>query len=693
MAKPKLRSFKTGGNLKAPTKAEQVEWYRLMHRGRRLDDEARKYIRKGMGWGYHAAFAGHDGIQLHVGLAFRGGTDFMFPYYRDTLTNLAGGVSLYELILNGLSRADDPVSGGRHMSNHFGKPEIGIQNVSSCTGNHYLHAVGTARAIKYYRELEGVDVADTAIAVASTGDSATSEGYCFEALNGASNEKLPVLFVIQNNHYGISVPLSNSTANHEQISKNFSGLGNLHIEVVDGGDPYDCWRGVQNCLEYIRSGAGPALIEADCVRIDAHSNSDRQTLYRDEEELAAVAEMDPLPAFRAHLIKSKIATEKSLTELEATNDADLAEMQKKAEAAATPDPATVLDYVTPPGYEGNDDVALLNTEEKWRIREAINETLKAEFRHNPDTFVWGQDCASKEKGGVFNVTKGLLQEFGAGRVRNAPIAEDFIVGTANGMCRYKDDIAVVIEAAQFADYVWPAMEQIVETSHDYYRSNGVYSPAITARLASCAYIGGGLYHSQTVEGLFSALPGVRLVMPAFADDAAGLLRTCMRSRGLNFFLEPKFLYNQIFAQGPKVSDDYAIPFGKAKIRRPGTHISVITYGIPVHFALRSAKKLEAEGIDVEVLDLRSIKPFDEAAVLETVKKTGRVIVASEDSPFGTFAGEVSAWIAQNAFDWLDAPVTRVTSKEAPVAFSRILEDARMVNEAQITQGIRDLLAY
>lgn len=693
MAKAKLRSFKTGAKLKAPSKSEQLEWYRLIHRGRRLDDEARKYIRKGMGWGYHAAFAGHDGIQLHVGLAFEANKDFLFPYYRDTLTNLAAGVTLYELLLNGLSRADDPVSGGRHMSNHFGKPEIGVQNVSSCTGNHYLHAVGTARAIKYYRELAKEKAADTAMAIACTGDSATSEGYCFEALNGASNEKLPVLFVIQNNHYGISVPLSSSTANHEQISRNFSGLKNLHIEVVDGGDPYDCWRGVQNCLDYIQSGKGPALIEADCVRIEGHSNSDRQTLYRDEEELEAAAAVDPLPALRAHLLKNKVATEKKLASIEAQNDQDLAEMQKRAEEAATPDPATVLDYVTPPGYEGNEDASLLNTDEKWRIREAINETLKAEFRHNPDTFVWGQDCASKEKGGVFNVTKGLLQEFGEGRVRNAPIAEDFIVGTANGMCRFKDDISVVIEAAQFADYVWPAMEQIVETSHEYYRSNGQYSPAITARLASCAYIGGGLYHSQSVEGLFSALPGVRIVMPAFADDAAGLLRTCMRSRGLNFFLEPKFLYNQIFAQGPKASEDYAIPFGKARVRRAGSQVSIITYGTCVHFALRSAKKLAADGIDVEVLDLRSIKPMDEAAVLETVKKTGRVIVASEDSPFGTFAGEIAAWIAQNAFDWLDAPVTRVTSKEAPVAFSRILEDARMVNEGDITAAVRELMAY
>ncbi len=429
------------------------------------------------------------------------------------------------------------------------------------------------------------------------------------------------------------------------------------------------------------------------MRINAHSNSDRQTSYRSDEEISALAQMDPLPGLRANVRAAGVA-ERSLKAIEAAVEEELKDAQSRGESAATPSPDTVLDFVTPPQVwlPGSDDASHLG-DEKWKLREAINETLKAEFRRNPDTFIWGQDCASKEKGGVFNVTKGLLQEFGSGRVRNAPIAEDFIVGTANGLCRYNDEIRVVVEAAQFADYVWPAMEQIVETSHDYYRSNGVWSPAITARLASCAYIGGGLYHSQTVEGLFSALPGVRIVMPAFADDAAGLLRTCMRSRGLNFFLEPKFLYNQLFAQGPNCDDDYAIPFGKARLRREGRDVSIITYGTPVHFALRAAKKLIDEGIDVEVLDLRSLKPFDEEAVLATVRKTGRVIVASEDSPFGTYAGEIAAFVAQKGFDYLDAPVTRVTSREAPVAFSRILENARMLSEADLSAAVREIVAY
>jgi 2-oxoisovalerate dehydrogenase E1 component len=693
MASTAKKMAKGRTNKAAVTKKQWKHWYKTTLAARRLDDEAVKYIRKGMGWGYHATFAGHDGIQLQVGLAFRAGKDFMFGYYRDTLTSYAAGMSLYELMLNGLSRADDPCSGGRHMSNHFGKPEIGIQNVSSCTGNHYLHAVGVARGIKYYREQAGEPSEETSVAIASCGDSATSEGYVFEAINGAANEKLPVLFVIQNNHIGISVPLSSSTANHERVSQNYAGIKNLLIVQVDGTCAESCHVAVERCLDYIRSGKGPALLEGDCIRLNAHSNSDRQTLYRSDAEIETLEAGDPLPKLRAKLRASGVS-ERSVKEIEAEVEVELKDAQKRGESAATPDPASVLDFVTPPQVflPGADDSSHLG-EGQWKIREAINETLKAEFRRNPDTFLWGQDCATKDKGGVFNVTKGMLQEFGGSRVRNAPIAEDFIVGTANGICRYKDDIRVVVEAAQFADYIWPAMEQIVETSHDYYRSNGAWSPAITARLCCGGYIGGGLYHSQSVEGLFSALPGIRIVMPAFADDAAGLLRTCMRSRGLNFFLEPKFLYNQLFAQGPDCDDEYAIPFGKARCRRQGEHLSIVTYGTPVHYALRAARKLAEEGIEVEVLDLRSIKPFDEEAIVATVRKTGRVIVATEDSPFGTFAGEIAGFIAESAFDWLDAPVMRVTSKEAPVAFSRIIENERMLSEADIIDAARRLISY
>jgi 2-oxoisovalerate dehydrogenase E1 component len=310
------------------------------------------------------------------------------------------------------------------------------------------------------------------------------------------------------------------------------------------------------------------------------------------------------------------------------------------------------------------------------LREAINETLKSEFRRNPNTFLWGQDVASKEKGGVFNVTKGMQQEFGPSRVFNAPIAEDFIVGTANGFSRFRDDIWVVIEAAQFADYLWPAMEQVVDTSHDYYRSNGQFAPNIVARLASGGYIAGGLYHSQNLEAVFTTLPGLRVVTPAFADDAAGLLRHALRSRGMTFFLEPKYLYNQVFAKAPNPGDDYEIPFGKANIRREGTDLTIVSYGTPVHWCLRAANQLKEEhGIEAEVIDLRSLLPLDIDTVVNSVRKTSKALVVHEDKVFSGFGGEIAAQIGEKCFDVLDGPVMRVGSAFCPVPFSKILERA------------------
>jgi 2-oxoisovalerate dehydrogenase E1 component len=325
------------------------------------------------------------------------------------------------------------------------------------------------------------------------------------------------------------------------------------------------------------------------------------------------------------------------------------------------------------------------------LREAINETLKEEFRRNANAFLWGQDVASKDKGGVFNITKGMLREFGPGRVFNAPIAEDFINGTANGFCRYRDDIWVVVEAAQFADYVWPAMEAIVESTHEFYRTNGRFTPNIVMRLACGGYIGGGLYHSQSVDGTFATLPGLRIVMPSFADDAAGLLRNAMRSKGLTLFLENKFLYNQFFTKTTRPSSDHVVPFGKARIRRTGQDLSIVTWGTPVHFSLRAANRLHEEhGIDAEVVDLRSVNPLDTEAIVSTVKKTGRLLVVHEHQLFGGFGGEVVSVAAEAAFPYLDAPIRRVASKNAPVPFSRILERAVLVQEEDILRAALEL---
>ena len=663
--------------------AEVKEWYQINHLGRLIEDRAVGYIRKAKGWSYHAPFAGHDGIQLTLGRAFRPNKDFLFPYYRDLLTSLAAGLSPEEIILNGLSKEGDVAGGGRHMSNHFAKPEVRVQNVSSCTGNHTLHAVGVARAAKHYGGDE--------IAFSSQGEASTSEGYVYEALNGASREQLPVVFVIQNNGYGISVPVSEQSAN-ARVSDNYVGLKHLKIINVDGTDHFDCHRGMQEALAYIKSGAGPVLLHAQCVRMGAHSNSDNHLLYRSEEEREEALKADPLAKLRQIILDEGVMTEEEIEHMEEDNKTAVQAACDAVENSPDPDPASVEDFAWPPLID-SEETPTPDVDKKWKIREAINETLHAEFTRNEHTFLWGQDVASKDKGGVFNVTKGMQQAFGRGRVFNGPIAEDYIVGTANGVCRYRDDIRVVVEAAQFADYVWPAMEQIVEMSHEYWRTKGQFCPNITLRLSSGGYIGGGLYHSQNVEAIFGHLPGIRVVVPAFADDAAGLLRTCMRNQGMTFFLESKFLYNQNFAATPRCDEEHIVPFGKARVRREGSDITVIAWGTPVHWSIRAANKMAKEGVDVEVIDLRSIRPWDFDTVAASVKKTGKVLIVHEDHVTQGFGAEISATISRHLFEWLDAPVYRLGAKDIPIAFSRILERATLPYEEDVLNQLREIANY
>lgn len=662
-----------------------LNWYEINHKGRLLEDRAVGYIKKAKGWSYHAPFAGHDGIQLILGQAFRSSKDFLFPYYRDLLTSLSAGLTPEEIILNGLSKEGDVAGGGRHMSNHFAKPEVRVQNVSSCTGNHTLHAVGVARAIKYYGGDE--------VAFSSQGEASTSEGYVYEALNGASREQLPVVFVVQNNGYGISVPVSEQSAN-AVVSENYRGLKNLKVINVDGTDHFDCHRGMEEALEYIRSGEGPVLLHAQCVRIGAHSNSDNHLLYRSEEERAEAAAQDPLTRLKDIILEQGAATAEQLADLEAQNEALVQAACDVVEASPDPDPSSVEDFAWPPMYDGPESVTPIEENAgKWKIREAINETLHAEFERNPHSFLWGQDVASQDKGGVFNVTKGMQQAFGRGRVFNGPIAEDYIVGTANGICRYRDEISVVIEAAQFADYVWPAMEQLVELGHEYWRTKGQYCPNVVIRLSSGGYIGGGLYHSQNVEAIFAHLPGFRIVSPAFADDAAGLLRSAIRSKGVTMFLEPKFLYNQPFASTARCDNEHIVPLGKARVRRQGSDLTVVSWGTPVHWSLRAANKIAKEGIEVEVIDLRSIRPWDVDTVATSVRKTGKLMIVHEDHLTQGFGAEIAATAAKVCFEWLDAPITRVGAKDIPIGFSRILERATLPYEEDVFEAMQALARY
>jgi 2-oxoisovalerate dehydrogenase E1 component len=672
-------------DIKKTSKEDLKKWYSLLVLGRMLDERAPNYLKQALGWSYHAPYAGHDAIQLAIGQVFDKKTDHLFPYYRDMLTAISAGVNATEIILNGLSKADDLASGGRHMSNHFAKPEWNIHNVSSCTGNHTLHAVGVARGMKRFKH--------KGVAISSQGESSVSEGYCYEAINGASNEKLPVIFVFQDNGYGISVPKRDQTAN-EFVADNFSGFKNLQIIHCDGKDVFDSMNAMITARKHALEQSEPVIVHAHCVRIGNHSNSDNHEWYRDEEERAQAKAQDPLPKFKKQLLDNKIFTEKELEKIELACKDEVMAAHKVAVKAPHPSADSIYDYILPPAYAASKYPDGVHDQEGEPIKfiTALNETLKAEFRHNPKTFIWGQDMANKEKGGIFNVSKGMQQEFGIERVFNGPIAEDYILGTANGMSRFSKDIRIVVEGAEFADYFWPAMEQFVECTHDYWRSNGAFSPNVTIRLASGGYIGGGLYHSQNIEGTLTTFPGIRVVVPAFADDAAGLLRTCMRSEGPTMFLEPKALYNSKEAMSV-VPDDFEVPFGKARTRREGRDLSIFTYGNTVHHCLAVAKKLEEEGIDIEVIDLRSLLPLDTDAIVTSVRKTNRALVVHEDKVFGGFGGEIVAQINELCFEELDAPVKRVGATFTPVGFNRILEAAILPNNEKVETAVREILKY
>jgi 2-oxoisovalerate dehydrogenase E1 component len=673
-------------SIKSTSKETLKHWFFLLTLGRKLDEKAPNYLKQSLGWSYHAPYAGHDGIQLAIGQCFNKETDHLFPYYRDMLTVISAGLTPEEIILNGLSKATDVAGGGRHMSNHFAKPEWNIHNVSSATGTHTLHAVGVARALKYY-QVNGV-------AISSQGESSVSEGFVYEAINGASTEKLPIIFVFQDNGYGISVPKSDQTAN-PRVADNFLAFKNLKIIYCNGKDIFNSMNAMAKAKEFVLQEGNPVIVHANCIRIGSHSNSDRQELYRGPEELSEVRMLDPLEKFRKILLYSQIFTEQELNEIEEEVKQIISGAHKKALAGPDPSPESIFKFVIPEPYiptkyrNGNPD----SSGPKKRMIEALNETLKAEFRLNPDTFIWGQDMSSGKKGGVFNVTKGMQAEFGPKRVFNAPIAEDYIVGTANGMSRFSDKIRIVIEGAEFADYFWPAIEQLVEMSHEYWRTNGKFSPNVTIRLASGGYIGGGLYHSQSIEGTLTTFPGIRIVYPSFADDAAGLLRTSIRSRGPTLFLEPKALYNDPAAEA-SFPDDYEVPFGKARIILPGNDLTIITYGNTTHMCIRVAQKIAIEGLGkVEVVDLRSLIPLDTSSIVESVKKTGKVLVVHEDKVFSGFGAEICAIVQQEAFTFLDAPVGRVGSTFTPVGFNPILEKAILPNDEKIYQAVRKILTF
>jgi 2-oxoisovalerate dehydrogenase E1 component len=459
---------------------------------------------------------------------------------------------------------------------------------------------------------------------------------------------------------------------------------------------------MQAAVYHVKTYRLPVLIEADCERIGSHSNSDNHLLYRTPEELEEIKKRDPLPKFKRYLLEQNLFAEDELRVIETEAEKVIAEACEKGEHAPTPKPESARDFVFPEFHPTGGTLAELTeaksegdayASETISFLQAINFTQIEEFRRNPNTFLWGQDVASKEKGGIFNADKGMLKEFGNERVFNAPIAEDFIVGTANGFSRYREDIWVLIEGAEFADYIWPAMEQVVECSHEYWRTKGQFAPNIVMRLASGGFIGGGLYHSQNVEGAFATLPGLRIVAPSFADDMQGLLRSAFRSRGMTVILEPKFLYNNPWAKTKRLKEDVLIPFGKARIRREGTDLSIITYGTTTHHSLLAAERLSKEGVSVEVVDIRSIAPLDTETIFKSVVKTSKALIVHEDKVTGGFGGELAALISEHCFQRLDAPIRRVGSIFTPVGFSKILEEYILPNEQKVYEAAKALAQY
>jgi 2-oxoisovalerate dehydrogenase E1 component len=435
-----------------------------------------------------------------------------------------------------------------------------------------------------------------------------------------------------------------------------------------------------------------------------------------------------LPIFRKRLLDEGVS-ESELAAIEKAAEKEFREARDYGEKAPKPDPATALEFIFPPVHEvagdgtpdlgGTDNpVGLVKHPEDTKgrgltLRQGINAGLRAEFRANPDTFLWGQDIANKDKEGIFLVTKGFQAEFGHDRVFNAPIAENFIMGTANGFSRYSEKVRVVVEGAEFADYFWPAMDQYVECSHEWYRTRGQFTPNVLIRLASGGYIGGGLYHSQTIEGSLANIPGVRIVYPSFADDAYGLMRVAMKSRGPTLFMEPKGLYNDPRTRA-HIPEDFEVPFGKARVRREGTDVVVFTYANALHMSLKAADELAGGGgqeagadagsspkpktqnpkpLSVAVIDLRSIVPLDEETILEWTRKTGRVVIAHEGPEFGGFGGEIAALISKKAFQHLDAPVERVGARFSPVPFSTVLEPHVLPQPAWIKQAIERVAGF